>query len=455
MDRPVRRMDHMMFDANIPTSLVTITGMMVFEKKIQKDHLISIIENRLLKYSRFRERIAVINGKPYWHEDELFDISSHLVHVALPEPCDYNTLQDFVSHLISQPLDPNKALWKVHLIDNYKGGSVVIWRIHHAIADGIALIKVVFSLTGATAEESLKLDISIEDDSLDIKEKKSFMEAANKLFKSGKSWYSDAVNFLKDKEKVKATLSDALEISNEIGKLVYGKSADNPLYKGNLSHTKKAAFSDALPLHEIKKIGKYYGVTVNDILLAILTGSIRRHLLKHTQDMSKPIRIAVPVNMRKKGEKIEIKNKVGIITVELPVHLENIDERISNIKAKTELLKKSFEPLFIYYLMNAVGDIITPKMEDYFIKFFGTKLTGVMTNVPGPREAIYFAGEEVKDIMFWVPHTILMGIGISIISYNNRVCLGVVTDTNLVKNPDEIVEAFYHEFDDMKAHLGL
>lgn len=456
MDRPVSKLDHMMYDANVPTSLVTITGMMVFDNKMDKETLMSIIEHRLLKFSRFKEKIVIKSGKPYWHEDELFDLNAHVAHIALPEPGNYNNLQDVVSHLISHPLDSNKPLWKVHLIDNYKGGSAIIWRIHHAIADGIALIKVVFSLTGETKEESLDMDFEpIKKESKKIKEKKTVIEEINSLFKSGKEWYHEASEFIKDKDRLKSTFLNALEISNEIGKLVYGKSVDKSLYKGSLSHSKKAAYSEALPLQVIKVIGKHYGVTVNDVLLALITGAIRRHLIAHNQDLNQPIRIVVPVNMRKKDEEIEIKNKVGIITIELPVNEESIEKRIVSIKAKTELLKHSFEPIFIYYLMNIVGDVITPKMEELFIKFFGSKLTGVMTNVPGPRNAIYLGGIEVKDIMFWVPHTILMGIGISIISYNNRVCLGVVTDSNLVKDPDEIVRGYYAEFEEMKKTLNL
>lgn len=454
MDKPVNKIDQLMYGADVPTSLVTITGMMVFDKKINKDNLISIIENRLLKFSRFKEKIIEKAGKPFWHEDKLFDIKSHVVHVALPHPGDYNTLQELASQLISQPLDYDKPLWQVHLVDNYKGGSVVIWRIHHAIADGIALIKVVFSLTGSTLEESLKILIKEEDSK--PKKKKSLFEEVNKFFKSGKDWYHDALEIIGDKEKLKNTFLETIEISNEIGKFVYGKSANKTLYKkGNLSNTKKAAYSEALPLSVIKVLGKKYNVTVNDMLLVLLTGAIRHHLIRHGQDLNQPIRIAVPVNMRKKDEKIEIKNKIGVITIELPVNEEDIDKRISIIKIKTELLKHSFEPLFVYYIMNIMGGVLSHKMEEYFIKLFGSKLTGVMTNVPGPRNEVYFAGEEIKDIMFWVPHTIMLGMGISLISYNDRVCLGVVTDTNLVKEPDEIIEGFYLEFERMKLMHNL
>lgn len=143
-----------------------------------------------------------------------------------------------------------------------------------------------------------------------------------------------------------------------------------------------------------------------------------------------------------------------MLSIELPVHLNNIKKRIQYIKEKTELLKHSIEPVLIYNLLNILADVIPSSLEQKFSDFIGTRIAGVITNVPGPKNSIFLAGVEVKDIMFWVPQTSPLGIGVSIISYNDKVCLGVVTDKNIIDKPDGIIEGYYKEFEEMKKLLN-
>lgn len=451
MDKPLRKIDHMMWDVNMPNSLVTITGMMTFDKPLSIQKLTEIIKTRLLKFERFHKRVILKNKKPMWHVDETFNLASHIHHIALPDQGDYKILQEVISDLISQPLDESKPLWQVHLIDNYNGGSVVVWRLHHAIADGIALVKVVFSLTGATRAESLRMDIP--DEVLSNK-KHSFKEDFTQLLHTGKDMYHEAQELLNNPAHLKDALSESWDITKELGRLFFGESVQGTIYKGELGYSKKTAWSEPLPLDVIKKIGKQHNATVNDILLSLITGALRRHLIKHKQALDKCIRVVVPVNIRKKDEQIRIHNKIGMLSIELPVHIKESSKRIAYIREKTELLKHSIEPVLIYNLLNILADVIPTSLEQKFSDFIGTKIAGVVTNVPGPRNVIYMAGVKVKDIMFWVPQTSPLGIGVSIISYNNKVCLGVVTDVNLVSDPDAIVKGYYKEFEVMQKMLN-
>lgn len=450
MDKPLRKIDHMMWDVDMPTSLVTITGMMCFEEPISKKKLTKVIENRLLKFERFHKKVILKNKKPVWHFDETFSLGAHIHHIALPAPGNYEKLQEVVSDLISQPLDHSKPLWQVHLIDNFNGGSVVLWRLHHAIADGIALIKVVFSLTGSTKEASLE---TILHESAKARQQHTLMHDIHELLQTGKDLYAEAQHLWKEPEAIKDTLKESWSITKELGRLFLGESVQGTIYKGELSYSKKAAWSEPLPLNEIKQIGKQHQATVNDILLALITGAIRRHLVKHKQNLKKCIRVVVPVNVRKKNEEIRVHNKIGMLSIELPVHIKDVKKRIAYIREKTELLKHSIEPVLIYNMLNILADVIPASLEQKFSNYIGSQIAGVVTNVPGPKDSVFFAGVRVKDLMFWVPQTSPLGIGVSIISYNNRVCLGVVTDTNLVDDPDEIIHGYYQEFEAMKTLL--
>lgn len=451
MDKPLKKIDHMMWDVNMPNSLVTITGMMILDKPVNKKKLLEIIETRLLKFERFQKKVILKNKKPTWHLDEHFNVNSHFHHIALPAPGNYFNLQNIISDLISQPLDESKPLWQVHLIDNYNGGSVVLWRLHHAIADGIALVKVLFSLTGSTKKESLSMEIKTENV---VNEIHSLKKDIDSLLHTSQDIFHEAKELLKNPEHLNDTLKESWSITKELGRLFLGESVQGTIYKGELSCCKIAAWSKPLPLSVIKAIGKHHNATINDILLALITGALRRHLKKHKQQLDKCIRIVVPVNLRKKNEVIRVHNKIGMLSIELPVHLNNIKKRIQYIKEKTELLKHSIEPVLIYNLLNILADVIPSSLEQKFSDFIGTRIAGVITNVPGPKNSIFLAGVEVKDIMFWVPQTSPLGIGVSIISYNDKVCLGVVTDKNIIDKPDGIIEGYYKEFEEMKKLLN-
>src|SRR5579872_3978614 len=138
-----------------PTNLMMVTGVMVLDGPLDMKRMRLVLDRRLAPFSRFHQRVVRPRsraGLPHWEDDPSFDVDNHVSHVALPAPAGDVALRSLVSDLMSAPLDLTKPLWHVHLIDGYQGGSVVLARIHHSIADGIALVRVLLSLTEETAE---------------------------------------------------------------------------------------------------------------------------------------------------------------------------------------------------------------------------------------------------------------------------------------------------------------
>ena len=449
MDKPLQRIDHLMWDAETPNSLVTIAGIMTFKKPLSRQKLTDIITKRLLRFERFQKRVILKEGNPHWHLDEHFKLQTHIHHIALPGKGGYKELQECVSDLISQPLNHNKPLWDIHLIDNYKGGSVLLWRLHHAIGDGIALVKVVFSLTGKSAKESMM----VTDEGFIRPKRKNAADNLDQLVQLSKSTYEEAMHLLKNPSLFRDTFRKNWRTTKEISELFLGRTVDNTIYKGHMGLVKKAAWAEPFALDTFKRIAKQYNVKINDVLLALVAGAFRKHLISHHQKVNEGMKIIVPVNLRKENEIAKLHNEFSFISLDLPVHISSFEKRIAFISEITTTLKPSAEPLFLNEMLHLLADYTPMAVQKIFMEFMGKHITGVVSNVPGPRHPVYLAGSKVEDLMFWIPHTVSLCIGISLMSYNEKVYMGLVTDEGLVNDPDAIVAAFTRELNLQKKLL--
>ena len=426
-----------------PTNLMTITGLLTFDGMIDFARLKSEIEDRLLPFDRFRQRVVqprLLFGKARWEEDEHFALKSHLRRIALPHPADHGTLQEVVSDLMSTPLDYSKPLWQFHFVENYAGGCALIGRIHHCIADGIALVRVMLSLfdegtggAGGTTRSGA-----------------AATGAASGAPKR-KSRSSDGDEGLLSPARFLAVARNGANAVTELGKLLALSADPASAFKGKLGVTKRAAWSDAVPLADVKALGKRLGATVNDTLLAAVTGALRRYMVQRGDVASDlAIRAVVPVNLRPLDEPLELGNRFGLVFLGLPVGLGDPVERLVTLKREMDEIKASPQAMVVFGVLNAIG-MASSEIESLAVSIFGRKATAVMTNVPGPQKPLYLAGRPIRDMMFWVPQSGRLGLGVSILSYNGNVRLGVAVDGGLVPDPGMIITHFHDELGELGA----
>ncbi|MEX1310533.1 MAG: WS/DGAT domain-containing protein, partial [Candidatus Sulfomarinibacteraceae bacterium] len=224
------------------------------------------------------------------------------------------------------------------------------------------------------------------------------------------------------------------------------------IFKGNLGTAKRCAWSKILPLDEVKAYSKAAGATINDVLLSGVAGALRRYLLSRGEELKHDldIRAIVPVNLRPEDAMDQLGNRFGLVFLALPVGIEDRMERLRELKARMDAIKNSTEAVVTYAVLNAIGTA-SASVESQAVRFFGSKATAVMTNVPGPRQELYLAGKAMRSMMFWVPQSAHLGLGVSVLSYAGQVRLGVATDVGLVPDPSAIIEAFQ---DEMTEALG-
>ncbi|MEZ5613823.1 MAG: wax ester/triacylglycerol synthase family O-acyltransferase [Rhodocyclaceae bacterium] len=445
-----------------PTNLMMIVGIMMFDGAMDYARLRRTLEARLLPFRRFRQKVVHDATGAWWEDDADFDLDGHLHHVALPAGDHKVELQKMAAELMSTPLDPNRPLWSFHLVDRYDGGSALVVRIHHCIADGIALIGVMLSLTDLSPDAPDRpgppLQMAKEDGPDGFFWNRVFEPVTQGMLTAinlGTQAWLKYFELLTHPGRLLDYSRQGAGMAAELANLLI-MPADSPTrFKGRPGGTKAVAWSEPMPLDEIKAVGRALGCSVNDLLLSSVAGAMRVYLAERGDPLDGvEVRAMVPVNMRSKADEGKLGNRFGLVTLLLPVYMENPFERVFEVRRRMEELKGSYQPVVALGVLAATG--MAPKfVQDIALDILANKASAVMTNVPGPQQPLYMAGTRLAQQMFWVPQSGDIGVGVSILSYNGRVQFGLVTDRHFVTDPEKIVSRFRPEFEKLLYALLL
>lgn len=454
---PLSAVDYAWLRMDDPTNLMMINGVLVLDEPVDFARLQAVVRQRLLPIPRFHQRVVKPPGRgwPRWEEDPDFDLGHHLVRMELPASPrgDDAALRAVIEELVSRPLDPERPLWQFHLLDGYRGGSVVFGRLHHAIGDGVALMMVLLSIT------------DLDPDPADDFHPNPFTELLRRSPLSLATVRELAEQIMPDGMRLLLNPAEALRKAGRwatrfasigaLGKLVLRPADPRTPFKGPLIVQKRVAWSEPIAVDEVKALGKAMGATINDVLLTAMAGGLRRYLERHQADSPDlNFRAAMPVNLRPLERMADLGNEFGLVFLSLPVGIDDPIRRLQELRRRATALKRSVEPVVVFRILQALG--LTPiTVQRWVVRIFATKATAVATNIPGPREALYLAGKPLRDLFFWVPQAGRVGIGISICSYAGRIRLGVGTDAGLVPDPEVVVEGFHEELEEMRRRAGV
>jgi WS/DGAT/MGAT family acyltransferase len=455
--KPIAYADHAWLRMDDPNNLMIITGLMTFDAPLDYERLKSLIEQRLLRFRRFRQRLVqplLPFKRPYWEDDPSFNLETHLQRVTLSPPSDQKTLQELISLLMSMELDYSRPLWRFYLVENYGSGSALIGRLHHSIADGIALMQVLLSLTEPApdllpASQSQPGDQTPNEPVITLKSTSVNMRAigAGDVLKEGKKMLLHPSHAAKRARQ-------GIDFAGAVGKLVLRWPDPPTVFKGPLGIEKRAAWSEPLELQDVKFIGKTLNGTVNDILITAVAGALGRYTdFRGVTAEDLNIRSFIPINLRPVELDEELGNKFGLLFLSLPLGIRDPVERLRKVKQNMDELKSSAEAVATFGIINLLG-AVPSWIEEIAVDIFDTKGTTIMTNVPGPRGQLYLAGAPINTFMAWVPQSGRISLGFSIISYNGQVWLGVATDEGLIPDPETIVSMFNLEYQELitQAH---
>jgi diacylglycerol O-acyltransferase len=452
--QPMSPVDAAWFHMDGPVNLAVVTSLLVTRKPLDFERVRAVFTERLAPFARFRQRVVERGfavATPHWQDVPDFSIEQNLHHVALPEPHDRAALTAMVEDLASTPLDRERPLWQVYVVDGVGGGSALVMRVHHCIADGTAMVAVCQRLFDSTSRWRRRVgraadDAAAEPGLVDRLFAPAFeiAEASARALRSG---IDHAVEIATHPQRVMVQAALLLGGAGMLaGELLKKPDPKSPL-KGEFGMKKRVAWSAPVALGDVRAIGAPMGAKINDVLVAGMSGALRTYLAKRGVDVAHTtVRAMVPVDLRPPERATELGNEFGLVILELAVRNRDPWQRLRVTKERMDALKHSPEAAATMALFEIFGRGPKP-VEDLAVDLFGTKASVVMTNVVGPQKTMYLAGVPIDRMMFWVPHPgRQLGMGISILSYDGAASLAVVADGALVPDPEAITEQFNREF---------
>jgi len=440
---PMSAADAAWFHNDGPANLAIVMGVVLTKKPLDFDRVRKIYGERLVTFDRFRQRVVETGlpmATPHWQDLPHFDIDQHLHHIALAAPHDQAALIRLVNDLASMPLDHSLPLWQAYVVDDVEGGSALITRCHHCMADGTAMMTVTQRLfdpaPGAKRLPAPRArGVSIGHGAV-------------------KSWFAPAIDLITGAARDAVALAGGAGML--VGELLRADDPPSPL-KGEFALGKRVAWSQPVAIRDVKLIGKRHEAKVNDVLVAAMTGALRTYLKRRGVDVNHTtLRAMVPVDLRAPERIGQLGNEFGLVLLDLAVSKARSDHRLALTKARMDALKQSPEPLATKALLNLLGR--GPKLlEDFSNDLFSRKCSVVMSNVVGPSEVLYLAGVPIDRILPWAPHPgRQLGMAVSILSYRGMASLTVIGDAHLVPDPEAITAEFNREFQKMlkSARVG-
>jgi diacylglycerol O-acyltransferase / wax synthase len=447
-----------------PSSTMMIVSVMATATPVRATDLRRVIATRLLCFPRFRKRVETDPLGASWIEDDDFDLDAHFVVTALPGQGGPRELQALAAELASRRFDPARPLWQLHFIEHYGAGSAWVLRLHHCYADGIAMVRVMLSLTEQDAGPALAGAQQARPRTGPGSQRKGVPDPLRLL-----DWVTNlaqpAGDILEGALAEGARLLEsgvhrlfhpgvaaavALQASGMVGELARVVALpDDPAspLRAPLSGEKRVSWSEPLDLQEVKTVSRALGCTVNDVLMSTVAGALGGYLRSAGFDTDGvSLRASVPVNLREAEEAMTLGNKFGLLFVELPVGVVNPLQRAYAVHETMRELKGSQQPPLTLTVLGLLG-LMPNVVQAPAIELFARKGSLVASNVPGPQAPLYLCGQRIAEMHFWVPQSGSIGVGVSILSYAGKVFFGLIADRACIAEPAQVVERLGPEFE--------
>ena len=403
--------------------------------------LLEHVGKRLQLVPRFRQRItrASLNlTNPRWADDLAFDLRWHVRESALPRPGNLEQLRDYVGRVMSEPLDFDRPLWQIYMIEGLGGGRfAMISKTHHALVDGVSAVDVGTILLDANPEGT-EIEMPEEPEQADEPSQSMlFARASGRVRESMRRTRKTATGALTmPTDTAKRVMKTA---EGFVGLASGGPSCAPSPFNVEIGRDRLVAYVHG-DLQAIKDARGDTDATVNDVILATVAGALRRFMAGRGDAVPDHLVALVPVSIRRPDEQLELGNRISTILVRLPLSEEDPRARLEWIREETARLKESGQARAASLIIEATGwtpPTINRVLSDLTSRPLVFNL--VVSNVPGPQMPFYLLGRRMLEVYPFVPlspqnHALSVGV----ISYDGGVFFGLVGDRRVVADTNEL-----------------
>lgn len=408
----------------------------------------------LHRIPRYRQKLKWIQ-KPKtaaWVDDHQFNLDYHVRHTSLPKPGNHDQLQALASRITEQQLDRTRPLWEIWIVEGLENDRfALINKIHHSMIDGasgVELSQVLMSPESDYRPEEPPVYFPRPEPTMTElwkDEYERFVTMPWQAMKNFKHFRQDSQDIYSEVKTRAVALKQTLEAN-------LGSPDENPL-NGPLGPHRILDWT-SMPLEDVKAVRRALGCTVNDVVLATVTGAVRTFIASrqvHPEDIE--FRVAAPVSTRREQDSGKMGNRVSAWSIPLPIDKAEPLQQLEAIHAETQNLKESKQALGVEMMM-ALAEW-TPSLLTLGARAGGAANNTIVTNVPGPQFPLYLVGAEMEEIYPCVPLMENMGIGIALMSYNGKVCWGFNADYGRVSDIATFVKYIRKSFENLASTCGV
>ncbi len=443
-----------------PNALMHVAGIYTFAAPLDYEALVADVESRLPLIPRYTQRISTVPlnlAHPTWENDPDFDIRYHVVHHRLRHGNDDRALAALCAKLFTEPLDRSRPLWEMHLVEGYGRGCAMIAKTHHCMIDGasgVELMNILMDPSPNSPRPHLPDDVGDETEEPPSVVSQT-LDGLVDVVRSQANLASSALRLLSKPEKA---LEQARLTLDAVGTLVRTLSAAPPptLFNGTIGPHRSLAWA-RFSLNEIKAIKNRLGGTLNDVILAIISGGLRQYLREHGQNVERTeLKAMVPVNVRSEHDSVKLGNRVSMMVAPLPIGIHDPLERLRQVSAAMDLLKASGQAGQMERIVG-LTDLMPPMLQKPLAQLQASvsPVNTVCTNVPGPRETRYILGQPLQLAVPLVPLAVGIGLGFAIMSYADQITIGINADSDRVGDVWDLADYLRNSFDELWQETGL
>ena len=427
---------------------------------IDIDRVRTLMEAGMYRIPRYRQRLAYVPlvRHPVWVDDDRFNLAYHLRHTHLPVPGDERTLKRLAGRIMSQQLDRGKPLWEMWVVEGLQGNRfAIISKVHHCMIDGVGSVE----LTGSVMRPTPDPDPRLEEppprwiprpvpSARRLLAAEVFHRALEPL-----TAVNEMRRALRDpRGTARAFATSALGVGEAIA-AGFRPASPSPL---NVEIGPHRRFDwTMMDLAALKQIRGKLGGTLNDVVLAIVAGALRRFFRRRGVAVDgMDFRAMVPVNVRPPGEHEALGNQVAMLVARLPIDQRDPAERVARVVEATTQMKRSRQARGVQTL-EEVSDHTFTTLFTLFGRLAASArpFNLVVTNVPGPQFPTYIVGSRMLACYPLVPLFRDQALGVALFSYDGRLYWGFNADWDALPDLHDVVDAVDEEFLTLARAAGI